>query len=67
MSEIEQLKKRIKDANYDGLTTAVINDDYEPAGKLMTMRLVDSGEFVSRRDGMGQGEWKVWAKEFAPY
>jgi hypothetical protein len=70
MSEIEQLKKRIKDSGYEGITTAIIKDDYEPVGQMMITRLVDSGEFVSRRDNPGigvTGIWKVWARGFEPY
>lgn len=66
MSEIEQLKDRIKKANYEGITTAIINDDYEPAGQMMTRGLCDSGEFFTRRDLNG-GPWKVWAAGFEPY
>jgi len=70
MSELEQLKRRIIKREYDGITTAIIKDGYEPAGQMMINALVDSGEFVSRRDN-GQigvaGPWKVWAKGFEPY
>lgn len=70
MSEIEQLKERIKKAAFDGLETSTIRNDYEPAGQMMINSLVDSGEFVSRRDqgldGLNSGSWKVWAVEFAP-
>lgn len=70
MSELEQLRKRIKDSAYNGITTAHIKDDYEPAGQMMITGLVNSGEFISRRDlpanGVG-GDWKIWAKGFEPY
>ena len=70
MSELDQLKRRIKKREYDGIATAIIKDDYEPAGQMMINALVDSGEFISRRDlpayGVG-GDWKVWAKGFEPY
>ncbi len=68
MSEIEQLKKRISEANYDGITTAIIKDDYEPIGQMMISQLVESGEFISRRDtaGLLDMPWKVWAKGFEP-
>ena len=70
MSEIEQLKNRIKAAAYDGLATSIIKDDYEPAGQMMITQLTESGEFVSWR-GRGEslfsvGLWTVWAVEFAP-
>jgi hypothetical protein len=70
MSELKQLEKRIKDSGPEGITTAIIKDHYEPAGQLMITRLVDSGEFISRRDNAQvgvAGPWKVWAKGFEPY
>ena len=72
MSEIEQLKQRIKDSGPEGITTAIIKDDYEPAGQMMITGLVNSGEFISRRQvshggSDPMGEWKVWAKGFEPY
>ena len=71
MSELEQLKKRIKDSAYDGIATAIIKDDYEPAGQMMITGLVNSGEFISRRQvsrvRYGPTEWKVWHKGFEPY
>lgn len=70
MSEIEQLKDRIRRAAFEGLETSLIRDDYAPAGQMMINNLVDSGEFVSRRDrglaGLNSGPWKVWSAEFAP-
>lgn len=71
MSEIEQLKKRIKNSNYDGIETSVIRDDYEPAGQMMINQLVESGEFITHRSmgefiGLYDGAWKIWAKNFSP-
>ena len=69
MSEVDQLKKRIEDAAADGLKTATVRDDYEPAGALMMHSLCESGEFVQRKgfgDGLDQS-WRIFKKEFAPY
>ena len=70
MSELDQLKQRIKDSGPEGITTAIIKDDYEPAGEMMIRNLVDSGEFISRRHkpiSSDLSQWKVWAKGFEPY
>lgn len=72
MSELEQLKQRIIKANYEGLETSIIRDDYSPAGQLMINELCESGEFFSQRKpdetlyGINGGPWKVWASEFKP-
>ncbi len=63
MSEIEQLKKRIKDSGPEGVKTAHIRDDYEPAGEMMIHQLTESGEFVQRRDP----DWRIYTKDMAPY
>ena len=49
MMEMEQLKKRINDSGVDGIETAHILDDYEPAGDMMIMNLTNSGEYVQRK------------------
>lgn len=70
MSELNQLKERIKASAFDGLETSIIRDDYEPAGQMMISQLCESGDFVSHRSkgdfGLNDGPWKVWAVEFAP-
>jgi hypothetical protein len=70
MSEIEELKKRIKDAGYAGLETAIIREDYEPVGQMMIRQLTESGQFISQRSpgsyGIWDGPWKVWSTEFSP-
>lgn len=67
--ELEQLKKRIDDNGPAGVLTAHIRDDYEPAGDMMMMSLVDSGEYVQRRVPMHSpnSQWKIFKKGFEPY
>ena len=69
MSKLEQLRKRIKDSAYGGIPTAHIRkDDYEPACEMLITGLVNSGEFIARRDlPVNGGDWKIWAKGFEPY
>jgi hypothetical protein len=68
MSELKQLEIRIIQSNYEGIATAIIRDDYEPAGGMMIHRICSDDEFVSRRVESGSGsEWKVFAAEFKPY
>ena len=70
MSELDQLKQRIKESGPEGIATAIIKDDYEPVGEMMIRSLVDSGEFISRRHkpiSSDLSQWKVWAKGFEPY
>ena len=64
MSEIEQLKNRIDDAGPAGVLTAHVRDDYEPAGDMMMNGLMESGEYVQRKDGY---EWKIYKKGMEPY
>ena len=47
MSELQQLKERIKASGKEGIETSIIRDDYEPAGDMMIRNLLDSGEFVT--------------------
>lgn len=63
MNEIEQLKKRIDSSGRDGVLTAHVRDDYEPAGDLMMRELMDSGEYVQRRNP----EWQIFKKGLEPY
>lgn len=69
MSEIEQLKTRIQNSDIDGVETAHIRDDYEPAGDLMIRHLLDSGEFVSRRVPLHsfESKWKIFKSGNEPY
>ena len=70
MSEIEQIKKRINDSGPDGVQTAHIRDDYQPAGDLIMLQLLDSGEFVSRKVPKYMDysmEWRIFSANMAPY
>jgi hypothetical protein len=70
MSEIEQLKERIRKSGSNGVLTARIRDDYEPSGDMMIQMLVASGDFVTRRysvDRFSMGEWRIFAIAFDPY
>ena len=69
MSEIEQLKDRIRGSGPEGVLTAHIRDDYEPAGDMMMQQLNDGVEFVSRRTPMHStaSQWRMFATEFDPY
>lgn len=64
MSEIEQLKKRIDASGPEGVKTAHIRDDYEPAGALMIHGLTESREYVQRKDGY---DWKIFKNGMEPY
>jgi hypothetical protein len=63
MSELEQLKKRIDDSGPEGVKTAHIREDYEPAGDLMIHNLTESREYTSRRDP----DWKIFKAGMEPY
>ena len=69
MSEIEQLKGRIKDSGPEGILTAHIRDDYEPAGDMMIRGLVASEEFVTRKAPMHSfdAEWRIFSTGMEPY
>ena len=70
MSEIEQIKKRINDSGPDGVQTARIRDDFQPAGDLIMLQLLDSGEFVSRKVPKYMDysmEWRIFSANMAPY
>ena len=69
MSEIEQLKKRINDSGLDGVETAHIRDDYEPAGDMMIRNLTNSGDYVQRKTPMHSfdAKWRIFRKGSEPY
>lgn len=69
MSELEQLKERIDLSGLCGIETAIIRDDYEPAGDLMIRDLRDSGEYITRKaqPGMYDQKWKIFKKGMEPY
>lgn len=69
MSELNQLKTRIDDSGMDGIETAIIRDDYEPAGDMMIRGLLDSGEYVSRKAPMYSfdAKWKIFKSGMEPY
>jgi hypothetical protein len=69
MSEIEQLKERIEKSGTKGVETAVIRDDYEPAGDLMIRQLMNDGDFVSRKTPMHSfdAKWRVFKAGMEPY
>jgi hypothetical protein len=63
MSEIEQLKRRIDSSGPEGVKTKHVRDDYEPAGDMLMQQLMESGEYVQRRDP----DWKIFRKDMAPF
>jgi hypothetical protein len=69
MSELEQLKTRIKDSGPEGVETAHIRDDYEPAGDMMIAGLIDSGEFITRRAPAHSfdSKWRIFISGMEPY
>lgn len=69
MTELEQLKKRINDSKLNGVETAHIRNDYEPAGDMMIANLTNSGEYVQRRAPAHSfnSEWRIFRKGFEPY
>jgi len=68
-SEIDQLKERINKSGIEGIETAYVREDYEPAGDLMMRSLLNSGEYVQRRVPMHDfnSKWKIFKTEMAPY
>lgn len=68
VTELEQLKKRINESGMEGVETAHIRDDYEPAGQMMINTLVESGEYVTRKVGlfMGEQKWKIFKSGMEP-
>ena len=69
MSELEQLKNRIDKSGSDGVETAHIRDDYEPAGAIMIHTLSASGEYVQRKTPAGSfnQKWRIFKKGYEPY
>ena len=69
MSEIDQLKQRIDDSGMEGIETAIVRDDYEPAGDMMMRGLMDSGEYVQRKTPMHSFDqkWRIFKKGNEPY
>jgi len=68
MSEIDQLKNRIDSSGREGVLTAHIRDDYEPAGDMMIRSLTDSGEYVQRKTPMHSSDqkWRIFKKGMEP-
>ena len=68
-TEIEQLKQRIDDSGLNGIPTAQVRDDYEPAGDLMMMGLLDSAGYVQRKISITtfEQEWRIFRRDFAPF
>jgi len=69
MMEVEHLKQRIIDSGHIGIETAIIRDDYAPAGDMMMRMLMDSGEFVQRKvpAHCWEQKWKIFSVEHDPY
>ncbi len=69
MSEIEQLKKRIDDSGMDGIKTAIIRDDYAPAGDMMMRDLCAEDDYVQRKTPMHSfdAEWRIFHNDSKPY
>lgn len=69
MSELEQLKTRINDSANEGVETAHIREDYEPAGAMMISTLTNSGEYVQRKTPAHSFEqkWRIFKKGEEPY
>lgn len=69
MSELELLQKRIDISGTNGIETAHIRDDYEPAGNLMIKSLSDSGEYVQRKSPPHSfdAKWRIVKKGNEPY
>lgn len=69
VSEIGQLKERIDASGADGVETAHIRDDYEPAGDMMIRGLLDSGEYVTRKAPAHSfgAKWKIFKSGAEPY
>ncbi|MFT4804547.1 MAG: hypothetical protein ACI9YE_001751 [Psychroserpens sp.] len=69
MSEIEQLKTRIKNSGQEGVETSHIRDDYEPVGDMMIRKLTSSGGYISRKAPMHSfdAKWKIYVTGNEPY
>lgn len=69
MSEVQQLIKRIDESKFDGIPTAHIRDDYEPAGDMMMRDLCADDNYVQRKvpPHSFEQEWRIFNAEFKPY
>lgn len=69
MTEVDQLKKRIYDSGFEGMSTSMIREDYNPVGAIMLHQLCDTGEYVQRRvpEYDFNSEWKIFYKDVKPY
>jgi hypothetical protein len=69
MSEIDQLKARIDASGNEGIETAIVRDDYEPAGNLMMHSLMESGEYVQYKTPAHSfdAKWRIFKKGNEPY
>jgi len=69
MMEMEQLKKRIDESGIDGIETAHIRDDYEPAGQMMINNLTESGEYIQRKTPAHSfdAKWRIFKNGLEPY
>jgi hypothetical protein len=69
VSELEQLKKRIDDSGIEGIKTAVVRDDYEPAGDMMMRDLCANDNYVQRKTPMHsyEQEWRIFNNDSKPY
>lgn len=69
MNEIDQLKKRIDDSGQEGILTAHIRSDYEPAGQMMINQLCETGEYVQRKAPAHSfdAKWRIFKKGNEPY
>ena len=69
MTEIEQLKARINDSRVNGVETAHIRDEYEPAGDMMIRNLTNSGEYVQRKTPAQSyiQKWRIFRRGSEPY
>ncbi len=69
MSEVEQLKRQIDASGREGIETAHIRDDYEPAGAMMIRDICATGDYVQRKVPPGgfDQKWKVFKKGVEPY
>jgi len=67
--ETEQLKTRIDNSGIEGVETAQIRDDYEPAGAMMIRYLTNSGEYVQRKTPAQSWDqkWRIFKKGNEPY
>jgi len=69
MSELEQLQQRIDASMTDGVETAAIRDDYDPAGDLMIHSLISSGDYVTRKTPAQSYDqkWRIFKAGMEPY